>query len=686
MPVPPMDVFGIVYLIENAQQFWSELEDILHIADGLTLDRLDSTLRRFISFCAAYHEQYLQSPWQMEHAFDFLVASELFTFHSERMSEILLEDSQQATDPHQQFIIYSVLLAYGRRNPNFLRAQKRWQPLIPLLMDNVLMDIDPDVEDTFSGSTSGTSSGVPRAISVPIEAKLRSLSVRLLYEVCRVQKMSLQDLGIFSDTFIDYLFELVEQTRHMQDDTFNYSVIKLLVALNEQFMVASLHSGSDDGRSSHSDRHKSEKPEHQNRVLRVLMARSGSSMTFGENMIFMLNRADRTPEDLCMQLLVLKLLFLLFTTKGMSEYFYTNDLCVLVDVFLREIGDIDEDNESLRHTYLRVLHPLLTKTQLRSMPYKRAQIVRTLESLIEHESIRDVDPTTKRLVNRCLSGDCTFNVERKPSLRGKNAMASRSAENLLHPNQSRMRSGSGVHKEKGHSSRAGHPEPQRQSSVDSSASLPRVAVAAMGTTSSAPRRRERTGSMCGDPAAMATFSSLSIHERKHTLTDVTTLQQEPVEMHVASPHIRVECPTTATESPDSPVSATSLSSAASTTKPHRRAAPAPPSKRRKPPAVPVGRKRESGTITALAAASSQPSLTSLLPHRHLPQLVIFSRAFLSSIPQRDQIRLKHTELFALDNPIFRPGYAETSKCHANKWPVTLLIPVADAPASLGCAD
>lgn len=49
-----------------------------------------------------------------------------------------------------------------------------------------------------------------------------------------------------------------------------------------------------------------------------------------------------------MQLLVLKLLYLLFTTKGMSEYFYTNDLCVLVDVFLREIGNIDEDNESVR--------------------------------------------------------------------------------------------------------------------------------------------------------------------------------------------------------------------------------------------------------------------------------------------------------------------------------------------------
>ncbi len=52
-----------------------------------------------------------------------------------------------------------------------------------------------------------------------------------------------------------------------------------------------------------------------------------------------------------MQLLVLKILYLLFTTKGTSEYFYTNDLCVLVDVFLREIIDLDEGNESVS-TYL----------------------------------------------------------------------------------------------------------------------------------------------------------------------------------------------------------------------------------------------------------------------------------------------------------------------------------------------
>lgn len=108
-----------------------------------------------------------------------------------------------------QYILYSVLLAYGQRMPAFLRFSKRWEPLIPLLMDHVLLDIDPDIDDSFMGSVGGSNSGLGRGIGtgvVPIEAKLRSLSVRLLYEVCRVQKMSLQELSkwCFALSFLLY--------------------------------------------------------------------------------------------------------------------------------------------------------------------------------------------------------------------------------------------------------------------------------------------------------------------------------------------------------------------------------------------------------------------------------------------------------------------------------------------------
>lgn len=87
---------------------------------------------------------------------------------------------------------------------------------------------------------------------------------------------------------------------------------------------------------------------HANIVMTVLRTRLHASNTFAENLIWMLNRASSlSAEDICMQLLVLKLLYLLFTTRETSHYFYLNDLKVLVDVFIRELNDLPEDSETV---------------------------------------------------------------------------------------------------------------------------------------------------------------------------------------------------------------------------------------------------------------------------------------------------------------------------------------------------
>lgn len=117
-------------------------------------------------------------------------------------------------------------------------------------------------------------------------------------------------------------------------------------------------------------------------------------------------------------------MYLLFTTPSTQEYFYTNDLHVLVDILIRNLLDLPEDAAALRHTYLRVLYPLLSHTQLRHPPhYKRDEIrnllavlVRGQQSDLHDESsssatadhvdsrmryFEDVDETTVRLVGRC---------------------------------------------------------------------------------------------------------------------------------------------------------------------------------------------------------------------------------------------------------------------------------------------
>ena len=153
-----------------------------------------------------------------------------------------------------------------------------------------------------------------------------------------------------------------------------------------------------------------------NRILKLLSTQGPLYRTFGENLILLLNRES----TLSAQLLILKLLYLLFTTPSTYEYFYTNDLHVLVDVIIRNLLDLDPGNndvgkgddgserdgqKALRHTYLRVLCPLLKNTQLgrEGNDYKREEVRKLLYLLVNRSSAHfaPVDETVIRLVIRC---------------------------------------------------------------------------------------------------------------------------------------------------------------------------------------------------------------------------------------------------------------------------------------------
>ena len=139
-----------------------------------------------------------------------------------------------------------------------------------------------------------------------------------------------------------------------------------------------------------------------NKVIKILSSHGSAYRTFGENIILLLNRESETS----LQLLILKLLYLLFTTLTTYEYFYTNDLRVLVDVMIRNLLDLPLTSMPLRHTYLRVLYPLLAHTQLRHPPhYKRDEILRLLNMMTSTgragSHFGEIDETTARLVARC---------------------------------------------------------------------------------------------------------------------------------------------------------------------------------------------------------------------------------------------------------------------------------------------
>lgn len=96
-----------------------------------------------------------------------------------------------------------------------------------------------------------------------------------------------------------------------------------------------------------------------------------------------------------------------------------------MDILIRNLLDLPEEASALRHTYLRVLYPLLAYTQLRNPPhYKREELRKLLNILVrgqvsygneaEQEKIlhfEEVDETTRRLVARCATVDWLRDIE-----------------------------------------------------------------------------------------------------------------------------------------------------------------------------------------------------------------------------------------------------------------------------------
>ncbi|KAH9473657.1 hypothetical protein MJO29_000724 [Puccinia striiformis f. sp. tritici] len=468
----------LVMASETDQQFWPVFNELLSVDPTGNLAELDGALIQSLEMIGSDLAGYLSDEESLHHAVSTLLHSPLFLNHSQRVTNsIILILIDPSTPLSLIFVACLVLLLNGFENAIFFRTLRtinlsalsetnssspishpspsaELSQLIPVLLAiGTRVGLVPSsFIDTLSNhshlnlyppDSSPDLSSTGSANERYAERKLGPLLSGLLYELCRVQKLEDATLELFSEQLIDNLFQLVELTRDQEDETFNYNLIKLIIALNEQFMLAGLNPQSQqqihNAPSHHHHRRKGPRTSdvESNIIIRTMKHRLDESKTFGENLIFILNRASHsTSEGLCVSLLILKILYLLFTTPGTHEYFYTNDLCVLVDIFIRELSDLPDESNDLRHTYLRVLHPLLTQTQLRSYHYKREEVRHVLLSHIKYAHLQDINATTKRLVERNLHSDWCLDLERtarslnRPGLAGLSCERSLSVETL----------------------------------------------------------------------------------------------------------------------------------------------------------------------------------------------------------------------------------------------------------------
>lgn len=408
------------------EQFWDELQSISS-GHYQSLSKVEFALSSYISLAARYMDKYLDHDEDLTRCGYHLIHSSIFNNHKayirRKLISLLLESD--AETQHRMFIS-AILLIDGRHNSATLEMMQ---------------------EESAISSIIGT---IWKSQMKSI--RLHRIFLELLYEMCRIQKLAYSDLALVKTEFLNFLFLTVEDKVDYDYDPYSFAVIKVLLALNEQFMVAAYdrtthnynnhtsapHSSSEvqiehstaENETSESETdsgqqvrriksavsvHDLEHPIHQqsaidyssvtleNKVFNTLCLNKDKYRTLGENIVFLLNRGP----DNTLQLMVLKFLYLIFTTPATYEYLYLNDLKVIVDVFIRELYNLSSEEENLIHTYLRVLHPLLLNTELRREKYKSKELVSLLESMSDNASryCVDISETTQRLAYRCLFVD-----------------------------------------------------------------------------------------------------------------------------------------------------------------------------------------------------------------------------------------------------------------------------------------
>ena len=236
-----------------------------------------------------------------------------------------------------------------------------------------------------------------------------------------ISDKELEDLAVNSELpsylinqlLLSNLDELHDDSNYSKAKAIEYEQFKMILLINEQYVMKSYYERG-----------------LRNAIFDILVGSGPNEFFDGEKSkmhdffnvsIFYLNR----EESNVIKILILKFLYLVFTTSYTSTSLYMNDLKLLVDIFVRELNNVEysentsNENAALIITYLKVLYPLLAFSQLNDVNYKdkKEDIVNLMKSLILQSDTRylqrsnvgetnvneDLGRTIMRLSMRCLS-------------------------------------------------------------------------------------------------------------------------------------------------------------------------------------------------------------------------------------------------------------------------------------------
>ncbi|VEU19443.1 DEKNAAC100055 [Brettanomyces naardenensis] len=222
--------------------------------------------------------------------------------------------------------------------------------------------------------------------------------MELLYQICQAEEIGPQELDAVRSKFLKFLLSKLKPETDEQNPL-NYLRFRLLLALNEQYMVR-----------QYSHEHHQDGDDTRNKLFDCLMSSNSYFQNFMETLILNFNRETNQT----IQILMLKMLYVIFTTSSTCQSIYLNDLKVIVDIIIRELCNLSLTKDfSLINTYLRVLYPMLLFSNLKGHEYK----VDSMRDILTYLSTTEqTNENTQRLANRCLDLDIFKKEDTKSSV------------------------------------------------------------------------------------------------------------------------------------------------------------------------------------------------------------------------------------------------------------------------------
>lgn len=359
-------------IIQDEREFWEHIRNTLDCDDLENFELANTKLVTFIKTVSDHVHIHVQNDHDLYRCGMYLLNSSIYEAHRIFcISKMLSFLNIDLLDQNFKLFVSYVLLLDCKNDSSILQVVQDYQGF-HVLYKNLHQNFE-NLAVLSNGDDSRESLGIIK--------KICTIQLDLMFQICKYLSLSVEELRIIDTFFINYIFESLEVVS-AEEDVYNFSKFKVILAVNEQFMIVSREHNIE------------------NKVFKTIATHT-TFRNFSECLLVYFNR----EEDRCHQIMISKVLYLIFTDEKTSELFYHNDLNVLVDVLLRELTDLSEEEESVRNTFLRVLYPILKCSQFETTEYKKDKLKHLLkyfagqsESKFWHQT-----DTTKRLAVRCLS-------------------------------------------------------------------------------------------------------------------------------------------------------------------------------------------------------------------------------------------------------------------------------------------